>query len=403
MKKNKIAFIHTNIGDNLGGGGAQRFFINIFKKYYCQKTQENDLYFITDEKSYNNYIKSNFLSQKVKKKYFIKLQTFNNRFKHVLENVYFLKLLLFKKIDLVHICQYYHHDFYHLIKFINRLPLFIKPKIVVNFIHCNFPYEYLDKSHPNYNIFHNRFDPLFNNVKIDAIYSWYEYFKIFAEKENLFKHPTFIHAISTYCCHSDKFYPEKVKENLFIYASRLDNQKNPMMLLEAVKLLKAQENTLLNGWNFIICGNGPLKSEISEFINTNNLNHIIQLEQNINDMSIYLNRSKCFISTQNYENFTSLSMNEALASGNAIISRNVGQTYFYVKDGLNGYLINEDSISSLAKTIIKYLKNQKLHTKMQEASYELSVKTHNFSNFINEIQFFWGRVLQNQKYNHENK
>ncbi|MAW82893.1 MAG: hypothetical protein CL832_00295 [Crocinitomicaceae bacterium] len=397
MKKNKIAFIHTNIGDKIGGGGAQRFFINIFKKYYCQKTQENDLYFITDENSYYTYIKSNFLSYKVKKKYLIKLQTFNNRFKNILENFYFLKLLLLKKIDLVHICQYYHHDFYHLIKLINRLPFFIKPKIVVNFIHCNFPYEYLDKSHPNYNIFHNRFDPLFNNVKIDAIYSWYEYFKVFAEKENLFNYPLLIHPISSYCCHSDKFYPVDKKENLIVYACRLDNQKNPMMLLEAIKLVSDKENSLLKGWKFIICGNGPLELEISEFIISNNLNHIIQFEQNINDISIYLNKSKCFISTQNYENFTSVSMNEALASGNAIISRNVGQTHFYVKDGLNGYLMEQDSVLSLAKSIIKYLNNSKLHPKMQEASYQLSLNTHNFSNFINEIQFFWDRVLLNKK------
>lgn len=396
MKKNKIAFIHTNIGDNSGGGGAQRFFINIFHKYYCQKTQENDLYFITDEKSYYNHIKSNFLSKKIKKKYFLKLQTFNNRFKNILENVYFLKLLLLKKIDLVHICQYYHHDFYHLIKFVNRLPLFIKPKIVVNFIHCNFPYEYLDKSHPNYDVFHKRFDPLFNNLKIDAIYSWYEYFKVFAEKENLFNYPLLIHPISSYCCHSDKFYPAQIKENLFVYASRLDNQKNPMMMLEAIKLVNDKENTLLNGWKFIICGDGPLNLEVYEFIHKNNLNSLIQFEENISDISIFLNKSKCFISTQNYENFTSLSMNEALASGNAIISRNVGQTYFYVKDEINGYLIKQDSVSSLAETIVKYLNNFKLHSKMQKASYQLSLNTHNFSNFINEIQFFWDKVLHNK-------
>ena len=396
MKKNKIAFIHTNIGDNSGGGGAQRFFINIFHKYYCQKTQENDLYFITDEKSYFNHIKSNFLSQKVKKKYFLKLQTFNNRFKHLLEIFFFTKLLFIKKIDLIHICQYYHQDFYHLINFLNKLPFIFRPKIVINFIHCNFPYEYSDKSHPNYIQFHNRFDPLFNDLKIDAIYSWYEYFKVFADKENLLKYPTLIHPISTYCCHSDKFYPKKSKENLFVYASRLDKQKNPMMLLEAIKLVYVKENNLLNEWKFIVCGNGPLKLEVSKFINENNLNNLIQFEDNISDISIFLNKSKCFISTQDYENFTSLSMNEALASGNAIISRNVGQTYFYVKDGLNGYLLEEDNVLSLANTIIKYLKNYKFHNEMQESSFKLSLNTHNFSNFINEIQSFWDKVLHNK-------
>ena len=170
--------------------------------------------------------------------------------------------------------------------------------------------------------------------------------------------------------------------------------KNPMMLLKAIKLVIEKENKLVKGWKFLICGNGPLRSKVTDYINENDLNQIIQYESEINDMSIYFNKSKCFISTQNYENFTSLSMNEALASGNAIISRNVGQTCLYVKDGLNGYLLEEDNVPSLARTIIKYLRNERFHNNLQEASYELSVNKHNFSNFINELELFWSKVLE---------
>ena len=226
MKRNRIAFIHTNIGDKIGGGGAQRFFINIFRKYHNQTTKKNELYFFTDHKSYDSFTSFNHDDYQFSKKYFLKLRYFNNRFKNVLENIFFFQSIVRKKIGLIHICQYYHEDFYHLIKFLNKLPQFLRPKIVINFIHCNFPYEYLDKNHPNYNVFHKRFDPLFNDLKIDGIYSWYEYFKIFAEKENLFKHPTLIHPISSYCCHSERFFPAKEKENLLVYASRLDDQKS---------------------------------------------------------------------------------------------------------------------------------------------------------------------------------
>ena len=86
-------------------------------------------------------------------------------------------------------------------------------------------------------------------------------------------------------------------------------------------------------------------------------------------------------------------MNEAMAAGNAIISRNVGQTNLFVKHLVNGVLTDSDTAEGLASAIEYYISNPQLHEAMQNESIRLTEEVHTFENFKSQIENFWDKTI----------
>lgn len=393
-KHKRVAFYHTGIGDSVGGGGAGRFFIEIYNAVYQHEFNLGELYFITDPGSYAKFAGAGFFSSASANKRFLATTQINNRFKRFLESVSFNWQLLRHRIQLVHICQYYWQDHDHRVYGLRFLPAFLRPKVVVNFVHCNFPYEYFDEKHPHAQVFHKRFDVMFKHLKIDAVFSWYQLFCEFAKKHKLFTHEPLLYPINYYCCNTDNFKPADKKENTVVFASRLDEQKNPMMFLEAVKLVLDRNEKEVSAWKFLLYGNGPLRDKVIAFIKENNLSSRIEFKDNVSNMAPVFSKSACYVSTQFYENFTSLAMHEAMAAGNAIIARNVGQTGNYVKDGYNGYILEEDTADCLAAKIVQFIVQTDKQALLMENSIRIVKEVHSRENFVGELNDFWNRVIE---------
>jgi glycosyltransferase involved in cell wall biosynthesis len=112
------------------------------------------------------------------------------------------------------------------------------------------------------------------------------------------------------------------------------------------------------------------------------------------DMSAVFAVSKLFVSTQAYENFTSLAMLEAMAAGNAVVAENSGQTSEFVKDGGNGYaLAVPASADAFADAIADYLSHPERHDQMAAESRRLAVDVHNIDHFAADITAFWTDLL----------
>lgn len=124
------------------------------------------------------------------------------------------------------------------------------------------------------------------------------------------------------------------------------------------------------------------KNNITEFID-----FVIEGE-----MHKILNFSKLYVSCQDYDNFPSLSMTEAMAAGNAIIARNVGQTDLFVKENYNGLLLSPDSVAGLKVALLDVMKNSDKLANMGSQSVKLVRDTHNFQNFINQLESFWNEI-----------
>ena len=379
-----IAFIFTGIGNIKGGGGAERFFSDFYDQYQTSNKKYN-LFFITDEDSLINL---NAVDQLNYKKNVITYKIYSNRFKNMLEALQLAKIIALKKISILQIPLYNLH-YFPLIKAIDSFPSWLRPKIIYTITDSFIPHYYNNDNGRGYN-FKTTLEPLFQKIKIDAIISWYELFKEFAETNDLIKSKA-----SIYCIQSrysgKKFNTSVVKQNNIVYAGRLTIAKRPLMFVEALKILK-EKNKLSNEWNYFIYGKGNLEAEIIQKIKEYNLTEFITVSHTP-DMTHVFEESKCFISTQDFENFPSLAMNEAMAAGNAIISRNVGQTNLFVKHLVNGVLTDSDTAEGLANAIEYYISNPQLHEAMRNESIRLTEEVHTFENFKFQIENFWDKTI----------
>lgn len=163
------------------------------------------------------------------------------------------------------------------------------------------------------------------------------------------------------------------------------------MFLKSINDLYKSDSKVLEGWKVKVYGKGPLKDACETFINTNQLGHIVSMHES-SKMGDHFLKSKLFVSTQDFENFPSLSMAEAMACGNAVIARNVGQTNYFLEDGRNGYMAAEDG-SDLSKKIEQYLLSTDQHFMFSENSKKLIKERHNVRNFISQTDKFWNQML----------
>lgn len=378
-----IAILFIGIGDVSGGGGAERFFADFFTDYNKDKSK-HELFLLSDNESIKQFNKIDKITDL---KNVLLFKTWSNRFKTRLEFFSVSRLIKRKKIKLLMIPLYNIH-YYPLIERINKMPASIRPKIVPVIVDYNISYYYFDQKDKFYN-FKNTFESLFNTIKIDSVITWYQSFKEFCIKNNLIKSQPEVYTVNSRYSPEFKTIPYSQKKNHIVFAGRLTLTKQPLMFLDAINQIKDKTG----GWKFFVYGKGPLEKEIRSYIEKNNLQQLITLSSHKNPKEVFVN-SKCFVSTQDFENFPSLAINEAMVAGNAIIARNVGQTSLFVKDSVNGFLLKKDNAAGLAEKILEYisLEDEKKES-MSCESISLTEKIHTYRNFVSQMETIWDSIL----------
>ena len=134
-----IAFLFTGIGSLAGGGGAERFFADFFEKYQGASPLYN-LFFISDKESLKNLNDIGLLKDQ---KNVLTYKIVSNRFKDKIDAIQLIKIIVLNKIKLIQI-PLYHIQYYPLIKTIDDLPKFIRPKIVLTITDSFIPHYYFD-------------------------------------------------------------------------------------------------------------------------------------------------------------------------------------------------------------------------------------------------------------------
>jgi len=379
--------IFFNAGDLSGGGGVERFFLNFISEYNKIIDKKYNLKLIIDHESYDRAIES---MMPIDKKNTIFYKTQNNRFKEAVENFRLFTIIILNRIKIFQFSNYQLQDIFR-VKFIKKIPRFIKPLTILTIVDCQVFHELTDKYNKKHNYSYNRFIVPIKSELFNGVYTWYENMNKYI-KEN----------------YSDKVYSESIKrrfvkipnnidiskkQKIIIFAARLSEQKRPMWLLEAINIIVNRKKQQLHGWTFVIYGKGEQKAIMKQYIEVNKLHNVVQMKESsfLWDVFAY---TKCFISTQDYENFPSNSMMEAMSCGNAIIARNVGQTNWLVKNKINGLLLEKDSPDGLADKIIEYLKMEDTHPYFEQESIQIMHEIHTFNLFRKDFEIFWNSLLQ---------
>lgn len=156
----------------------------------------------------------------------------------------------------------------------------------------------------------------------------------------------------------DKVKVKKFSNFTMIFVGRLHPQKNIPNLLKAFStIIKNHPQTKL-----IIVGDGPERKNIVEEVKRLNLKKNVEMMGEIKGRELLNLEKSChlFILPSLYEGLP-IALFDAWASKLPVIVSKTGDCQYLVKEGINGYLIsNQTSHQKIADVILKAIKNRNL-------------------------------------------
>jgi glycosyltransferase involved in cell wall biosynthesis len=127
-----------------------------------------------------------------------------------------------------------------------------------------------------------------------------------------------------------------------------ENKGHKLFIDAAAKVLSYRDDMV-----FIIVGEGETRAELEQYIRQHNLQGDIVLAGQQNNMPAVLQMLDIFVICSYAESF-SLSMLEAMSSGNAIITTDCGGPSEIIKSGKNGYVVPVGDSTAIADSIMKF-------------------------------------------------
>lgn len=177
------------------------------------------------------------------------------------------------------------------------------------------------------------------------------------------------------------------KTKFLLNVGFLENQKDHITLLKAIKLVKDKYANI----HLIIIGKGSKFELLNNFILNNNLKKNVTILQNVNNPKIFYQNSNLFVLSSVYEGFGNVLV-EALRNNCPVISSNCySGPKEILKNGKYGDLFKPGDAKSLANKIINFLNYpNKLKKKLIEGKKDLSrfsVKQNikSYKNLFNKI------------------
>lgn len=178
----------------------------------------------------------------------------------------------------------------------------------------------------------------------------------------------------------DKVKTEKFSNPTLIFVGRLHPQKNLKTLIFTIEIVRK----IIPKINLLIIGEGSLRNELLDLIKEKKLQKNVKLlgRKKGRDLIKLYKSSHIFILPSIYEG-QPLTLFEAWAAKLPVVVSRTGDCRYLVKNGYNGYLINNQyNPSDIAKIIKKALENKKLQ--------KLSVNGYNFA----KENFSWKKSAQ---------
>ncbi len=158
---------------------------------------------------------------------------------------------------------------------------------------------------------------------------------------------------------SDLYKREIKKKNFYklLFVARLDKQKGPLELIDAIKILI--NNKSLPNFHLDICGGGPAYDTIKERIEDLNLSDFITLVGFLPDFKSILNayRDADIYILPTYHDMFPRSLYEAMISGNVCVTTMVGGIPGVMKNGYNCMEIKPQNVESIVETLTTLLEN----------------------------------------------
>lgn len=372
--------------------GPHVFFPLFHAEYQKAQNTEFELFYIVKTDN-SEKLKQQYPTRELDVKNVIFLPEHNSRFKKVLEIKDLCLVLIKHRISLLHVISFTLNDPIHQLLFLQKLRVIWPVKITMSITYNGFPRAF-ESGYTGRFAKYLAYDKLFRAVRFDGIYSWFENVIHWVETSGIFSNAPIAKAVESRFCDVEKFHPEK-KEKIIVWAGAIVSYKRPQMFINALVNIKSSAPELLNGWKVIFIGDGELTEEIRRSIDDNGLSDFVEMRPSSNTYHELINKSMVHVSTQELDHFPNLVINEAMASGCAIIATNVGRAYLFVKDGKNGYLTPTDDEQGLTQSLERFLsQSPEVWDEMMKYSRKMCETEHTPASFIKGIDAFWKQVLE---------
>ncbi|MDY7033212.1 MAG: glycosyltransferase family 4 protein, partial [Thermodesulfobacteriota bacterium] len=178
------------------------------------------------------------------------------------------------------------------------------------------------------------------------------------------------------------------KEKIITFVGRLDQYtKNPEMFVKAIDRV-AQ---VRNDFKVYMLGNGPLAKKIDHLIRIKGLQKIIIRRFDPCPQEV-LSRSLIYVSLQQYDNYHSQALMEAMACGCAIVSSDVGETWRLVSNDV-GYRVPL-KIDSFVDRLLYLLDNPDLAIRMGQLARSKIIEEHKISIYANYLETLYEKAFR---------
>jgi len=140
------------------------------------------------------------------------------------------------------------------------------------------------------------------------------------------------------------------KENAVSYVGAFEDIKQPLLFLEAVKLIYKVNSSI----KYYMIGSGTLLNTIVEIIDTFPANLKLKIHVGYSDNPIeFLNKTKVFLSLQKIDNYPSQALLEAMLAQNYVVATNYGDTHRLVNDDF-ACLLKSNAAHEIAETVLAF-------------------------------------------------
>jgi len=178
--------------------------------------------------------------------------------------------------------------------------------------------------------------------------------------------------------------PSEAEGCVIVTAGRLVKQKNHVMLIDAVKLLKED----IPDVSAEIFGDGSLKESLQIKIDDLRLSDRIKLCGNVSDLHSRIKKARVFVMTSEFEGLSN-ALIEAMMMGLPCISTDYPGADEIIEHGVNGMIVPRNNVQALAEALKYILSDASVRQKLSEGA----VKT--ASSYKTEIVMkAWENVIE---------
>lgn len=172
----------------------------------------------------------------------------------------------------------------------------------------------------------------------------------------------------------------------------LNPDYNFKQILNAIRILSKS----MRSFKYVIIGDGPYKASLVQEVKTLGLENFVEFVGKVKyeDLPTYLHTADIYVSTVITDG-VSASLLEAMSCGVFPIVTNNSANELWIKDGVNGYLVNCGDYEGLERKIKEAMMNKELRRQSGEINRKLVLEKASIGKNMKAFESAWKNLVSN--------